>query len=467
MSESPRSGVLVGALVVIAAIAVVWLVTSGEEPRPEPGPGDLVAPQAEPERPAPVIQPAGPGESEALAPPDARPLVEAGAPAVPPPAGDDVVAFGRVVFHGGPLPADVDIVLYDADGTDLDLVTAGDDGRFEIRWDEPLATGWSVGTDPVAAELGDALIDLAPDSSGPLVQHLPGQAPVELLLELGLPPTVTGRVYERATGKPLAGAEVNAVSSHEAYLLNECFAITEEDGSYVLELEDLPLDGLIVWTRTEGYQAQAFGPTDVAPVSAPGETLRVDFALDPPVAWRGRVLSALDGKPVPDATITIGNDEAAFLDWSDFEVSGDDGRWELEMPDIPVEGTWIHVQAFDYAPVAVRSVRPGEEVEVRLPLPVTVTGRVTTRGSGEPVEAASVQFFFDGESFWGDNGLYDEDYTDAEGRFEFMLEYAPIDAALVKVDASDHAHFELPFAAVAKPGGGGTWVVEIEMQPVE
>ena len=102
---------------------------------------------------------------------------------------------------------------------------------------------------------------------------------------------------------------------------------------------------------------------------------------------------------------------------------------------------------------------------MRLPAPVSVTGRVLSRGTDQPVESATVAFYFDGETALGENGLYDEAYTDADGAFELLLEYAPADLAVVRVDASDHAPVELPFAAIAKPAGANRWQMVIELEP--
>jgi hypothetical protein len=424
------------------------------------------------EEPPPAFTGTAPTPVESLVPEGAgaRPLVDGGAaPATTSDGGLPVAARGVVSFRGGPLPegTEVDVVLFDNDGTDLETVTAAADGSFEIRWDEPLPQGWSVGTDLVTLILGAEVVDLLPDNSGPLAAHLPREPPVQVLLSLGHAPLVVGRVYDRLTGEAIPDAEITAISSLPACAWDECFEITGDDGRYELVLEDLALRGLIVWCRVDGWQAQAWGPQDVAPAAAPGETLRVDFALDQAVAWRGRVLSAIDGMPIDGATITIGHDEEGLNAWSDFEITEEDGTWELELGDVPVEGAWVHVQQFDYAPVAVRNVRPGEDIVVRLPAPVSVTGRVVTRGGGEPVDSANVAFYFDGETLLGENGLYDEAYTDPDGAFELVLEYAPADMALVRVDSTDHAHVELPFAAVAKPAGAGRWEMLIELEPLD
>jgi hypothetical protein len=468
VSESPRGGLVVGGLVLVVAIVLVAYLARSEGGRGEAPPAPVVGAERSAPEAAPAFTPVPPPPVESLVPAGtgARPIADSGAA---PDGGPPVVARGTVTFQGGPLPegAEADVVLFDNEGTDLETVTAAADGSFEIRWDEPLSPGWSVGTDLVTLVLGAEVVDLLPDNSGPLAAHLPKEPPVQVPLELGHAPLVVGRVYDRLTGENIVGAEITAISSLAAYSFDECYELSGDDGRYELPLEDLSLRGLIVWCRADGWQAQAWGPQDVPPAAAPGEALRVDFALDATVPWRGRVLSAIDGLPVDGATITIGHDQDGLNAWSDFEISDEDGTWELELGDVPVEGAWVHVQQFDYAPVAVRNVRPGEDIVVRLPAPVSVAGRVVTRGGGEPVDSATVAFYFDGETLLGENGLYDEAYTDADGAFELVLEYAPADMALIRVDSTDHAHAELPFAAVARPAGAGRWDMVIELEPLD
>jgi hypothetical protein len=467
---SDKRGLAVGGVVLVLALAVIVYLVSRDSRTPEavPATGEVVAASpAEPEKPAGFQEPVD-KEAERLLP--------AGGDAHPTPVGDvgrlaadgagepPLVARGHVTWAGGALPEDIDVVLYDADGSDLDLTTADKDGAYELRWDEPLASGWSVGTDTVMLTVNKQLVSLAPDNVGDLPLHLPGEPPVLADLVLGLPPVIIGRVTDRATGAAIEGAEITAVSAQRAWALDECFELSEEDGSYLLELEDLPLRQLIVWCRVDEWQAQMVGPQDIAFAAAPGEGLRIDFALDRPVAWRGHITSALDGLPVADATITIGNDLEAFSDYFDFEISDEQGNFELELADVPVEGAWVHVSASNLAPVALRGVLPGQELQIVMGAPVTLVGSVVG-SDAQPVDGAAVTIAFDGETYWGDNGLYDEDFTDAEGAFDVPLEYAPGDAARLKIEAEGYAPYEAKLSELLTNAGPGTQQVKVTLTP--
>jgi len=465
---SDKRGLMVGGVVlVLALVALVFLIShDARAPEAAPATGEVVAANpAEPVPPAVFQEPAG-KEAEPLQPTEgdaAPPPVDGTGRAATDGGGDgSIVARGHVTFAGGALPEDIDVMLYDADGGDLDLTTAGKDGAFELRWDEPLAQGWSVGTDTVMLTVNNELVSLAPDNMGDLPLHMPGEPPVEVELLLGLPPVVTGRVTDRATGAAIGGAEITAVSTLRAWALDECFDISEEDGTYMLDLEDLPLRQLVIWCRVDEWQAQMVGPQDIAFVTKPGEGLRIDFALDRPVPWRGHIVSAIDGLPVSDATITVGNDLEAFSDYFDFEISDDQGDFELDLPDVPIEGAWLHAAAQDLAPVALRNVRPGEDLQVVLGAPVTLAGSVVG-SDGQPVEGAAVTIAFDGETYWGDNGLYDEAFTDAKGAFDVLLESAPGDAARLKVEAEGYAPYEVRLADVATIAGPGRQDVKVTL----
>ncbi|MFN0006763.1 MAG: carboxypeptidase-like regulatory domain-containing protein [Planctomycetota bacterium] len=372
-----------------------------------------------------------------------------------------IVARGRVTWAGGTLLGEVDVALYDADGNHLDLATAAQDGTFELRHDEPLARGWSVSADAVMRSDDGSLVALAPDSMGDLPPRSPGDPPVEIALVLGFPPIITGHVFDRVTGAAIESAEIDVGSTQPAWSLETCSALSQEDGSYRLELAGMPLRGLTVWCRVDGWQTQLLGPRDVAFARGPGECLRVDFVLDRPATWRGRVASALDGSPVPGATLTAGHDLDAFSGSSNSGISDEDGRFELQLPEVPIEGVWIHAAAEGFAPVALRGVKPDQDLWIVLDPPIRLAGTVTARGSGRPCEGATVQIAFDGENESCDNGLCDEVITDASGSFEIELESAPGEAARIRVEAPGFVSFEAKLSEIVESAETGKRVASV------
>lgn len=380
-----------------------------------------------------------------------------------PEAAAPIGARGHVRRVGGALPENVDVILSAAGGGELCRTTAARDGSFELRCDQPLESGWSVRTDLARIAQRGAHAALAPDGRGGLAAHLPGEAPVEIELALGLAPAISGRVFDRATGAAIDSAEIRVEPAPWFESREESVAQSQADGSYELELKDMPLRNLLVWCRAGGWQSRRFGPQDIEFARTPGESLRIDFALERPVPWRGRVSGALDGRPVAGATIRVGSDCDVFATFGDSETSDAEGLFELDLPQIPVDAAWVHVSAPGFAPVALRGAKPGEELHIVLGPSVTLSGSVRTP-AGEPIEGASVRIAFDGDASWDEGSVLDSASSDAQGAFEFALQFAPIDAARIRVEADGCLPFEAKLADVIGSAGRGRPVARIELR---
>jgi hypothetical protein len=374
-----------------------------------------------------------------------------------------VGAPGWVCWAAGQLPPEVDVALYDSAGDELDSTTTDEKGHYELRWDEPLLAGWSVGTDSVRAKIGDKNVDLMPDNVGPLPMHLPSEPPVAVDLVLGLAPLIVGNVRDRVTGVGLARAIVNVGSVSRAWAMDTGSTLTDDEGNYELEIDGLPLRDLMVWVTADEHLAQLAGPQDMPPAATPDTTVRFDFALDAAVPWRGKVVAANTGAPIEDATVTIGSDYAALEDIADFEITDENGEFALDLPDMPAQGTWIHVYTDDdiWGAAFLRNVAPGEDLVIRLGGRPLLSGKVLI-GKDKPARLADVMVYFDGEPPDGMNGLVDEDRAGADGSFEIPLQYAPLDSAKVRVDALGCAIWEARLADVAR-GGGVDYSVEVQL----
>lgn len=463
MSVTPGRGAAIGGMVAVLAIGVgLWLMTSdrgGSESTATDKPAETeTAPDT------PIFATDAPA-------PDAAPIESGKTPMKPlttvpnggEPGAMPVVAQGTVSWAAGQLPPDVDVSLYDAAGDELDSTTADEKGHYELRWDEPLLAGWSVGTDSVRAKVGEKNVDLTPDNVGPLPMHLPKEPPLAVDLVLGLPPLIVGSVTDRVTGAPLAGAIVNVSSVSRAWALDTSSTLTDEQGHYELEIDGLPLRGLMIWATADEHIAQLAGPQDITPAATPDATVRFDFPLEAPAAWRGKVVDANTGVPVPDATITLGSDYAALEDVADFEITDENGEFELDVPDMPAQGAWLHVYTDEdgYGAAFLRNIQPGQDLLVRLGGRPTLSGKVLL-GKDKPARMADVTIYFDGEPPDGMNGLCDEDRTDADGAFSIPLQYAPFDSAKVRVDALGCAIWEARLADVAR-GSGLDLTVEVQL----
>jgi hypothetical protein len=464
MSSGPGRGALIGGLVVVLAIAVgVWLMTS-ERTQPEAAhDGKPTQAEATPDKPA--FTASDGDKSAAPLTPDTTPMKPgAVTPGAVEPEEMPLVAQGHVSWPAGKLPPGTDVSLYDSEGLELDSQSAADDGSYELRWDEPLLPGWSVGTESLSVKFNGKNVDLAPDNVGPLPLHLPGEPPVKADLVLGMPPTLVGTVHDRLTGTALAGATVSVGSISLPWAQGGDSAMTDEQGNYSLPIGELPLHGLLVWATADEHQAQLVGPQDVAPALQPDGTFRLDFALDAAAPWHGHVISAATGQPVDGATITIGSDYVSLADVTDFEVTDENGEFSLESPDMPATGAWLHVYVDDesYGPAVLRDIAPGQDIMVRLGGPLTLEGTVSF-GKDKPVPLADITVYFDGEPVDGASGLSDTARTDSAGAFSVALQYSPLANAKVRVEAMGAATWEARLQDVAKPGPGGDLKLDVTL----
>ena len=371
-----------------------------------------------------------------------------------------VVARGQVTCALGALPEEVEIGLYNADGGELEVVFADSEGRFELCCAEPLSTGWSVGTDAPVLLRGDTFLELAPACVLGLAQHLPGDAPREIELRLDLAPALVGRVFDRATGAPIELADIFVVADLPDRTDAELTTNSRADGSFELAVRGLPLRSLSLWCRAEGWQTERVGPFDCRTGGAAG----IDFALERPIPWRGRVVALPDGRPVAGATIRVGNRLGSFSALGGGCESDEGGVFDLPLPSCPVEGAWILVTAPGFAPQALRGAKPGGGLVLALRERLTLEGVVATR-DGQAMEGAAVRVAFDGLNPADDAELTDAAESTASGAFTLELASAPLDSATIRVEAGGCVRFEAPLADVVEAAGQNRLRARIQLTP--
>lgn len=381
-----------------------------------------------------------------------------------------LVARGRVTFAGSALAGALDVLLHDADGRVLDVAATDARGAFELRAASPLETGWSVRTDDVLVAADGARRALAPDATTELAEHALDDAPVVLELDVRAPIELSGRVVDAETGAPIDAASVCARTDRTGFEALELSTRTGVDGRYRLALEGLPARGLLVEVRAEGRRPRVLGPIEAAEPerglvdrrSTSGVHV-LDVELARPLAWRGTVVSARDGRAVRGAIVTIGSglerlDAAPSVDSVD-----DDGRFEFAADDVPVEGAWLHATAPGFAPVVLRAPQAGAELRIALEPPIVLSGSVRARGSDTPIAGATVHVAFEGDAERGGGTLADEVRTSADGAFELVLESAPFDAARIEVEGPEHAAFVARLADLVEFDAGRRAFVRVEL----
>ncbi|MGN9891472.1 carboxypeptidase-like regulatory domain-containing protein [Micromonospora sp. L31] len=222
--------------------------------------------------------------------------------------------------------------------------------------------------------------------------------------------TITGRVTDRATGAPLAGACVSLMSTAERALATRC---TDTTGTYTFT----GVTGQSFWGVH--IRARATGRPDVWWPSAPdyyngerlhvdpGTTGRADFSMVTEVGgFQGRITHP-DGSPAYASEVTA---VAVDGDWRARALTDNEGRYRLVNlpvgayrlgvgPEGWVPQQWVPGKASQgdgtvFTVTAGSSTTVDERyVSVAPPTRIgngTITGLVTARATGEPVAGACV-----------------------------------------------------------------------------
>ncbi len=128
------------------------------------------------------------------------------------------------------------------------------------------------------------------------------------------------------------------------------------------------------------------------------EAKEVTLALHPATIIEGRALAADNGRPIPDAVISVRASFGAFSGMVTTKFRADDlGRFKINpysgdyfrMRVFPPEGQpyLAREHEFEWTKGAVK-----KEVDLTLPRGVLIRGKVTEEGTGGPVAGASIQF---------------------------------------------------------------------------
>ncbi len=286
---------------------------------------------------------------------------------------------------GEPIEGARVLVLAEAES----LNTATDaDGAFRV---EPVDTGtvtvvaWAAGYD-IAVEQGVP----------------PGWEPVTLALPAGR--DLVGRVLERETHEPLAGAEVRLVMDVEARavggptddaattadaaletereVVHELVAVTDVDGAFLLE--GVPSLGFVLHVTAEGHVPERVARFEERPLREDEEAV---VYLEPVGEVTGRVVAGPDLLPVPGAQVAfhagrdvlataVADDAGAFA----FGLGDWDGEADLVVWGADAEGRRGRAR--------VRRRHKDEELVVSLVEPVAIEVRVVD--DGEPIAGAQV-----------------------------------------------------------------------------
>jgi carboxypeptidase family protein len=450
--ERPSFRWIAGLALVACAAAVLWIAWQGGQHSPELGAPGAQLPST-PGRPIAVPSVAERPASRTVATRNDVGREDGSEP---------VAAFGWVESPDPALRKGLDVALFDCFGEAQQIVAPDEKGSFQLRSGRALLAGWSVATLPSGR--GAALSGLATLLAvrANLPAHAPGSPAVECHLVLGPPPMISGQVVDRRSGEPIEDAEVFAVTTLAPWREESEDAALAQDGTFSLEITQLPASALFVGCRASERAGALVGPLELSP----GEIRRVDFMLEEAGTLRGRIVDASSGQPVPGAEVTLSSELYFCTNESADTMSGEDGSFELEAVELPLEKSRIKVKAEGYAPVAIRPTSPSAPMEIRLTSPERLTGRLVG-GGGEPLGNVEIRLALASEWTWGEEASYDSTTSAADGAFTLVPESTPVDEAVVHIDSAGHQPFVAPVRDLrSRPSPSSKGEIVIVLEPV-
>ncbi|WP_223273460.1 MSCRAMM family protein [Nocardia cerradoensis] len=251
------------------------------------------------------------------------------------PAVSGPVAFGRVHDSRGAALPNAGLTLISMSGRQIGRALTDAEGYFELAAPEP-------GSYVLIASIDGRRPDA---STVQLAQH-PVPCDVVLTAMAGL----TGIVTRGDDGTAIAGARVSALDARGEVLSS---AATTDEGTF--GLTELPEGDFTIAVSANGFHPAAL------PVRAGGsDTPRLDVTLRPCARLHG-VVRGRDGRPLPDALVTLTDWDGTVVDTM---VTGSDGAYTFA--DLH-DGTYT-VVASGYAPVHTPVVVGGETEELNVEL---------------------------------------------------------------------------------------------------
>ncbi|MBV7705477.1 MFS transporter [Nocardia nova] len=251
------------------------------------------------------------------------------------PAVSGPVAYGRVHDSRGVALPNAVLTLISMSGRQIGRSLTDAAGYFELTAPEP-------GSYVLIASIDGR----RPDASTVQLAHHPVPCDVVLTAMAGL----TGTVSRDDDGTAIPGARVSALDARGEVLAS---AATADDGAF--GLAELPEGDFTIAVSANGFHPAAL------PVRAGGsETPRLDVSLRPCARLHG-VVRGRDGRPLPDALVTLTDWDGTVVDTM---VTGPDGAYTFA--DLH-DGTYT-VVASGYAPVHTPVVVGADTEELNVEL---------------------------------------------------------------------------------------------------
>lgn len=223
-------------------------------------------------------------------------------------------------------------------------------------------------------------------------------------------------------GKPAPDVTIEAISTEP---VRSYSAITDENGRATIHGVHPDASALRARLTTERHLTpQEWGLTIDLPAGTDKVAKR--FVLARPATLAGRVVRALDGKPVPLARVSVGANKYGFLTSTTTDAQG-----RYKILGLPAEKVVVTAQHQDSAPeMKTIQLRPGETTDLTFKLPPGAVLRGEVKDTdGRPV--AKIDILAAG---WQDHDTYVlHVQTDEKG--QFMIKHAPRDGVKLTVMA--------------------------------
>ena len=226
--------------------------------------------------------------------------------------------------------------------------------------------------------------------------------------------TISGKVIDSATGRPISNARIVAknIDRDESRYESD----TDANGLYTLVGLAPGRYGIRAEADRQGYTRMYYDDrlyrdkANLVTVRDAGAIEGVDFALNFGATISGRVTDAATGRPIDDVSFSAGPKHRDHVSWTD---AGRDGYYILRgIPngtiEIEVQGQGYIRQRFS---IRVADFTPVEGADIQLQLGGTISGRVTDASSGQPASNVGIGAgpIGQGHLSWSEtdhNGLY-------------------------------------------------------------
>lgn len=276
---------------------------------------------------------------------------------------------GQVVDQvGNPVTGDnIQVKILHASGQLLRAFLADPEGKFIILGLSPgrylinvTADQYSANTVPVDVVAGSAV-------------------PVTVPLSL-LPATVTGQVVNANTGAPIPGSVI-LVTTVNGIFINR--SVSGSNGEFTIS--SIPPGNAVISTSADN-----FGSNSTSLFLIPNETKNVVLRLSPsPGQLSGFISNVTTGEPLPGTVVIVSSDTGVIITTAVADQFG-----QYLVPDIN-PGTYRATATADgfTTDVASFTVQPNAESALSFalsPSPGAITGVVSDRQTGQPLEGVSV-----------------------------------------------------------------------------